>query len=298
MTTFIRRLLPLLFLSTLLGCQTTQPETVEPAANPGNNSAASVETGKSSNQSKDKPSDKKKIPEEKFSGSTPVTAALSPGTYCYQMASETNDIATRLTVDAADRVTGKLQGSVHNKEAGYYTGYIQKLDGTIDGSNLNLDVATWIEYDKQNDQETWKVQPNQLVIDDASVLGKADCAEVSKAFQNKAGLEAKDLTASATNIKTEQVSFGTGKSGTTVSGAVVRGDRNIYLLNARGGQTMDLSITSLENNAVFDVVAPSGLILGTELTNKEIFLPHTGDYEVVVGGTRGNATYDLAIAIQ
>ncbi|MEL7356158.1 MAG: hypothetical protein AAFN40_06320 [Cyanobacteria bacterium J06560_6] len=99
-------------------------------------------------------------------------------------------------------------------------------------------------------------------------------------------------------MKTQQVSFAPGESGTVVSDAVVRGDRNVYVLIAQGGQQMDLSMMSLEDNAVFDVVDPSGFILGTELTQEKIPLPYTGEYQVIVGGTRGNASYDLAIAIE
>lgn len=61
---------------------------------------------------------------------------------------------------------------------------------------------------------------------------------------------------------------------------------------------MDLSITSLEDNAAFDIVDPSGLILGMELKKETVPLPHTGDYKIIVGGTRGSATYDLAITIK
>ncbi len=59
-----------------------------------------------------------------------------------------------------------------------------------------------------------------------------------------------------------------------------------------------MTFTSLENNTVFDVVAPSGIILGTEQSKQSILLSDTGEYQIIVGGTRSNATYDLAIAIQ
>ena len=61
---------------------------------------------------------------------------------------------------------------------------------------------------------------------------------------------------------------------------------------------MTLAITSIENNAVFDVVDPSGIILTTEATAERLSLPHTGEYQVIVGGTRGNATYSMDIAIE
>ena len=78
----------------------------------------------------------------------------------------------------------------------------------------------------------------------------------------------------------------------------MRGDRDVYLLTADGGQTMTVNITSLEDNAVFDIVTPSGLILDTESMDTRQLLPHRGDYQIIVGGTRGNATYELTVAIE
>ena len=93
------------------------------------------------------------------------------------------------------------------------------------------------------------------------------------------------------------MAFNPGSSSATLSDAVVRGDRKTYLLGAQNGQQMDVSITSLEDNAVFDVIAPNGVVLSQEQTQESLTLPSSGDYLVVVGGTRGNATFDLTIAI-
>lgn len=227
----------------------------------------------------------------------PIYPVLEPGRYCYTSDTDFETIYARLSVDSADRVTGDVQGTIHNEENSYYTSYTQAVDGTIDGSNLNVDVATWIEYDRQNRQEVWRVSDDALKIDSAT-LEKEKCAAVNKAFQNEDGLEAADLTQSANRVKTTPVFFESGKRDATVSDAVVRGDRDVYLVGAQGGQKMTLSISALENNAVFDVVSPSNMILGTELKQTEIFLPHTGDYKIIVGGTRGNATYDLKIEVE
>ena len=282
-----KRYLPLLLLSALVSCNTSQESSDGSPADTlkeGPAKEAQAPASKTeSKETKDKPK--------------PIAPALKPGEYCYQSSDKAEDIQARLTVAPNDRVTGNVQGTVHNESAGYYTSYRQTIDGTIDGSSLNLDVATWIEYDRQNTQETWRVSPDKLSADQDTLINKS-CDEVSRAFQNENGLEAKDLTEGASRVKTQAVYFAAGKSSTRVMGSVVRGDRDLYTLTARGGQSMDLSITSLENNAAFDVVDPSGMILGTGLTKERIFLPHTGDYQIIVGGTRGNATYDLAIAIE
>jgi hypothetical protein len=61
---------------------------------------------------------------------------------------------------------------------------------------------------------------------------------------------------------------------------------------------MTVSITSLEKNAIFDIQAPDGELLKQEGTNWSGVLPSTGDYKIVVGGTRGNASYRLRVTIK
>jgi hypothetical protein len=62
---------------------------------------------------------------------------------------------------------------------------------------------------------------------------------------------------------------------------------------------MILRITSTEDNAVFDVIPPgSDRPLATEVKDWTGELPATGDYRIVVGGTRGNATYKLEVTIR
>ena len=87
-----------------------------------------------------------------------------------------------------------------------------------------------------------------------------------------------------------RIKFDRGATSKTVEDAVVRGTRDIYLLGANKGQQMNVNITSLEDNAVFDVISPSGQILERETKNWSGKLPQNGDYQIVVGGTRGNAT--------
>lgn len=46
---------------------------------------------------------------------------------------------------------------------------------------------------------------------------------------------------------------GRGRTATVIKDAVVRGTRDRYILGARRGQTLTVHITSLEDNAVFDI---------------------------------------------
>src|SRR5215211_683163 len=79
------------------------------------------------------------------------------------------------------------------------------------------------------------------------------------------------------------IRFPAGRSSTTVEGAVIRGERDIYSLRARAGQTMSVSVTAVERNAVFNVYAPRARIVrdknhildvrGTELTPSNADVP-------------------------
>lgn len=102
---------------------------------------------------------------------------------------------------------------------------------------------------------------------------------------------------------TKRVRFAKGKHSAIVSNSVVRGDRDTYILGAGAGQTMTVKITSLEDNAVFQIETPDGEYLdgagetddAMEFTGE---LPAKGDYKIIVGGTRGNASYNLTVSIQ
>ena len=98
--------------------------------------------------------------------------------------------------------------------------------------------------------------------------------------------------------RTRRIRFTRSTSSAVVEDAVVRGTRDIYLLSAKAGQTMTVSITSLENNAVFGIVAPNQKLIKQEATSWSTKLSKTGDYRIVVGGTRGNATYKLRVEIK
>lgn len=281
----------------LVGCNPTSTETTVDSISESSSEGAdseeratdetadeqiSTEKGADKAQTKDRPK--------------PIAPALAPGDYCYQFSDETKDLDAQITIDAMDRITGDFQGVIHNEQNSYYTSYRQKLDGTIDGRNLNLDVTTWIELDKQNTQETWKVTPQGLSTE-RDTLSLKDCAAVSAAFQT-GGLDAKDLVEGANRVKTREVFFEAGERSTTVSDAVVSGDRDVYTLSAQADQKMTLSISALEENAAFDLVSPSGMILSRESMKETVYLPERGEYQIVVGGTRGNATYELEIAIE
>jgi len=101
----------------------------------------------------------------------------------------------------------------------------------------------------------------------------------------------------------KRLKFAKGKSSATVSGAVIRGDRDTYIIGAKERQMMTVKITSAEKNAVFQIKDANGEYLqdageeddATALTSD---LPSTGDHEIIVGGTRGNASYRMTVSIK
>ncbi|TRU38467.1 MAG: hypothetical protein EWV50_06080 [Microcystis aeruginosa Ma_MB_F_20061100_S20] len=191
--------------------------------------------------------------------------------YCFSVANDNLDSTARIYIQG-NQVTGRVEATIHNEQAAYYTSYTQTLQGTKKGNQLNLNITTKIELDTQKTQAIWTLTADSLNT------GRV-------VYQRQPCL-------------LSQIQFAPGTNSATVNQSVVRGSRDIYLLRANRGQRMDVKITSLENNAVFDVIAPNGEILTTEATQSSLKLPATGNYEIIVGGTRGNATYKLNVKIQ
>lgn len=96
----------------------------------------------------------------------------------------------------------------------------------------------------------------------------------------------------------KDIEFAKGKTSATYENSVIRGERDSYMFKAKAGQKINISITSLENNAVFDVFVPGSRLMTTEKTKWTAKLPADGSYEIQVGGTRGNATYKITIEVK
>ncbi|WP_051022321.1 hypothetical protein [Nocardia pneumoniae] len=94
-----------------------------------------------------------------------------------------------------------------------------------------------------------------------------------------------------------EIEFAPGSDRASVSGAVIRGEADTYLLEARAGQTLSTELTSVEGNARFSTTAPDGRVLCVEETSSRITLPHNGYYAITVAPSRGNATYTLSVRI-
>lgn len=221
-----------------------------------------------------------------------------PVRYCYHLEAETFTSSARFAATPDGAVTGMVQGTIHHQEAGYFSGYRRSVTGTLDDGSLDATVVTWIENDRQVETETWTLT-DALWDDGRDIYPAADCAGVDRDFIEAAGGDVTRLLPfDQEAVHRKHVSFEKNSFGTTLSGAVIRGQRDVYVLGARGAQTMTLNIASFEDNAVFDVLSPSGIILARETTSEDLHLPHRGDYMIIVGGTRGNATYTLNVMIR
>ena len=105
--------------------------------------------------------------------------------------------------------------------------------------------------------------------------------------------------------KDRDLEFAAGASSATVKNAVIRGESDGYRVRAKAGQTLILRVTSLEDNAVFQVYLPGqkektlpGAGEEDDAKSWQGKLPQTGVYRIVVGGTRGNAEYTLRVEIK
>ena len=106
------------------------------------------------------------------------------------------------------------------------------------------------------------------------------------------------------NASDFDLTFERGKSYGVVSNSVVRGERDNYHFGARAGQIVSIAVSSLEDNAVVELYIKRGgewLYADTPPDTRTLYgaLPESdgGQYRVTVGGTRGNATYDLFVGI-
>ena len=95
-----------------------------------------------------------------------------------------------------------------------------------------------------------------------------------------------------------RIQFTKKKNTATIENSVINGKRDKYLLKAKKGQQMTVNIASIEKNAVFDIVSPSGEILSQENTSWEHKLLTKGNYQIIVGSTRGNATYRMKVTVK
>lgn len=117
--------------------------------------------------------------------------------------------------------------------------------------------------------------------------------------------------------KVRSIFFPRGATGGTVGGHVLRGNRDLYSLIAGKGQTLTVTITAPDDNAVFQIYEPDTKIQrdpagvlefvgkalpeatdGDDTTRWSGRLPRAGTYLIVIGSTRGNARYSIDVKVE
>jgi hypothetical protein len=127
-----------------------------------------------------------------------------------------------------------------------------------------------------------------------------------------------DLAVAAEPVPTpKKIFFATGSTRGMAGGRVQRGGRNLYSLTANAGQFMIVTLTTPDDNAVFEIYGPDTTLGrdangalefhgeslhvagdGNDATRWSGRLPRTGTYLIAVGSTRGNARYSMDVRIE
>ena len=145
-------------------------------------------------------------------------------------------------------------------------------------------------------------------------LTRAAAAWVVPALACLLALGVPDRAGAADTV--QPIRFPRGAARAAVEGSVIRGERALYSVVARAGQHLFLRVTAVEDNAAVQIYAPGARVIrrdfgvevagtalpgageGDDATKWTGTLPRSGTYLLVVGPTRGNATYRLVVAIR
>jgi hypothetical protein len=97
--------------------------------------------------------------------------------------------------------------------------------------------------------------------------------------------------------------FDVGPMVVEVSGAVVSGQRDRYTVSLITGELLQVELTALESNGAFSIMMPDGTALpgteeGVDIASGFWIVPADGVYAIIVGPTRGNASYTLYVQTQ
>ena len=102
---------------------------------------------------------------------------------------------------------------------------------------------------------------------------------------------------------TKRIRFAKGKTSATAKSSVLRDEVHYYLVKVKEGQKLSVKITSLEKNASFRIMKPSGeYVEGAGAMDEPVKwsgnVSESGDYKIAVAPDRGNATYRLTVSVE
>ena len=112
------------------------------------------------------------------------------------------------------------------------------------------------------------------------------------------------LILTITNLNAQdRIKFPKGEYSATVEGGIARGETHYYLVKGSKDQMMVVTIMSIEDNAVFQIIDKKtgnylpGAEEMTDIKRWEGYLPSSGDYKIIVGSVRGGSEYTLKVMI-
>jgi len=97
-----------------------------------------------------------------------------------------------------------------------------------------------------------------------------------------------------------RIQFETGTTSATVPGSIEQDDVEHYVLHALAGQTMEVAITSLNNDVLLDVLGADGTVLKRHPVGQPYWrgeLPSTQDYFINAVSVGGETDYTLVVTI-
>ena len=165
-------------------------------------------------------------------------------------------------------------------------------------ANLPATQDYYIEVVSVSDQPV----QYQLSVYIAS-LGSKPVAQAPQAAPAAPVVEqaAAPATTFGARIAVDQViRFDTAPMNVDLNGTVISGERDRYRFSVMAGEILDVIITSAEANAVFTILGPDnnplpGTEEGKDTNNWSVPVSAEGTYAILVGPTRGNATYTLSV---
>jgi hypothetical protein len=116
--------------------------------------------------------------------------------------------------------------------------------------------------------------------------------------------------------KVRPIFFPMGSTSGSVGGHVLQGNRNLYSVTGAQGQTLTVSITAPDDNAVFQLYEPDTKVQrdpdgtlefigkalpasdnGDDATRWSGHLPRAGTYLIAIGSTSGEARYSIDVTV-
>ncbi len=267
------------------------------------------------------------------STTTKEESLLSSQPQCYERQTTEDRTLIKLTQQENGVVEGDYLWQPVQSDGAYGT-----LKGTIKNGLIYADYNFSIEGSNQIEEMVFKLNKTTLVegvgelittpkgksvIKDSSKLewtkefNAIDCSKLQQVHTENQISDVAEPSASKSIQQNEgEIHFLKGATSTTIEGSAIRGSLNEYQLMANAGQWVEIKISSLEDNAVFQFsnfqygigqdVQFEGAKDGDDAKYWYGQLPNPGYSKdgkqnaltIVVGGTRGNATYTLTVTIK